>query len=931
MASSIGLAFGNATTVRNDNSSRFGKYMDIRFDYKGTPNGGCILNYLLEKSRVVSQAKNERNFHVFYQLLNGADDQMIFRLKLNRSISKYEYLNKNYIFSESELDESSNFAVMFEALSVCDFSDQDIEDLFKIISSILHLGNIKFEDLNGSSKRDYIKSVKKGDFESEMALENFCSLLSLEKEATIEALINRMYKVNGSKQSEKVMSPLNIEQANYARDSLAKDLYERTFNWILYRINVSLEKSKYDSERVNSLNGNCVGILDIYGFEVFETNGFEQFCINYCNEKLHELFIELTLKSEQEEYTAEEIIWEPIDYFNNKIICNLIEQKPISIIDFMDEECLRPGEPNDITFLDKLADYFIKHPHFECIKSTRKSIKFIKRNEFVIKHYAGTVLYNVENFLDKNNNLIFKNLKELILTSSNSIIKSIYVQNELNENRRNETVASQFRTGLKKLMNILYSKEPSYVRCIKPNYEKKPNDFDAELVRHQVKYLSLMENLRVRRAGFAYRKPYDQFLERYRSLCPKTWPCFTGDPQEGVKAICEHLKYELDKDYSMGKTKIFIRLSKTFFGLEDLFHLRKIVLANKIKALYRGYRQKMEYRKIQKAAKIITRNAQKWLARRRLERSRKAKIVIKKFLIAYIHRFEPYSDINKVFLNMMYQRFLFNLAKNVPTKVLDKSWPPCPKPMQSISKILYDLNRKNVVRKYCIKISPELKEIMREKLLTSNLFKDKKESYLASVGVPFKIDRLEDHSSYKVLPSQKIDFLKSNSFFVDKSENVKYTTLVDKYDRHGYKQRPRILILTNRYLYGLDASSLKLRDQISTKSILGISTSKLSDGFIVLHVELKKEKGHYKKGDLIIRDDKFHIELIVKFISALGMETEDDFLKFTETAKQELNEYSLPHFLKNGSRKSIRIRKSTSENHLCVHKDKKTGRLIMEV
>lgn len=179
-------------------------------------------------------------------------------------------------------------------------------------------------------------------------------------------------------------------------------------------------------------------------------------------------------------------------------------------------------------------------------------------------------------------------------------------------------------------MNILYSKEPSYVRCVKPNYEKRSNYFDPELVRHQVKYLSLMENLRVRRAGFAYRKPYQQFLERYKSLCPKTWPYFKGEPQDGVQAICEHLKYELDKDYSMGKSKIFIRQSKTFFDLEDLFHLRKIVLANKIKALYRGYRQRMQYKKIQKAGKVITRNAQKWLARKRLEKSRNAKKVIKK-------------------------------------------------------------------------------------------------------------------------------------------------------------------------------------------------------------------------------------------------------------------------------------------------------------
>lgn len=180
-------------------------------------------------------------------------------------------------------------------------------------------------------------------------------------------------------------------------------------------------------------------------------------------------------------------------------------------------------------------------------------------------------------------------------------------------------------------MNILYSKEPSYIRCIKPNYEKKSDYFDTELVTHQVKYLSLMENLRVRRAGYAYRKPYEQFLDRYKCLCPKTWPNFSGDPFEGAQAICEHLKYELGKDYCMGKSKIFIHSSKTFFNLEDLFYLRKLVLANKIKALYRCYKERKKYRKIQKAAAIITRNAQKWIARKRLEKIGQARTILKKY------------------------------------------------------------------------------------------------------------------------------------------------------------------------------------------------------------------------------------------------------------------------------------------------------------
>ncbi|XP_029316501.1 myosin VIb isoform X1 [Cottoperca gobio] len=571
-------AFGNAKTVRNNNSSRFGKFVEIHFNEKNAVVGGFVSHYLLEKSRICMQSNDERNYHIFYRLCAGASEDIKKKLHLD-SPDSFRYLNRGctrYFASKDSdkqimqnrkspehikvgalkdplLDDQGDFNRMCGAMKKIGLDDTEKLDLFRVVAGVLHLGNIDFEETGSSSGGCVLKN------QSGQTLEYCADLLGLDQGDLRISLTTRvMLTTAGGAKGTVIKVPLRVEQANNARDALAKAVYSRLFDHVVKRVN---ECFPFET------SSNFIGVLDIAGFEYFEHNSFEQFCINYCNEKLQQFFNERILKEEQELYQREGLGVNEVHYVDNQDCIDLVEAKLVGILDILDEENRLP-QASDQHFA--LAVHNKHKDHFR-LTVPRKSKLTIHRNlrddeGFIVRHFAGAVCYETTRFVEKNNDALHMSLECLVSESKDRFVRELFENSNTNRDSKQKagklgfiSVGNKFKTQLNLLLEKLRSTGSSFIRCVKPNLKMVSHKFEGALILSQLQCSGMVSVLDLMQGGFPSRAPFHELYNMYKQYMPEKLTRL--NPRLFCKALFKALGLN-DNDFKFGLTRVFFRPGK---------------------------------------------------------------------------------------------------------------------------------------------------------------------------------------------------------------------------------------------------------------------------------------------------------------------------------------------------------------------------------
>uniref|UniRef100_A0A2K6V8J8 Myosin-IIIa n=1 Tax=Saimiri boliviensis boliviensis TaxID=39432 RepID=A0A2K6V8J8_SAIBB len=659
-------AFGNASTIINDNSSRFGKYLEMKFTSSGAVVGAQISEYLLEKSRVIHQAIGEKNFHIFYYIYAGlAEKKKLAHYKLPEN-KPPRYLQNDHLRTVHDIMNNSFYKSQYELIEQCfkviGFTMEQLGSIYSILTAILNIGNIEFSSVATEHQTD------KSHISNHTALENSASLLCIQADELQEALTSHCVVTRG----ETITRPNTVEKATDVRDAMAKTLYGRLFSWIVNCINSLLKHDSLPSENGDELS---IGILDIFGFENFKKNSFEQLCINIANEQIQYYYNQHVFAWEQNEYLNEDVDARVIEYEDNRPLLDMFLQKPMGLLSLLDEESRFP-KATDQTLVEKFEGN-LKSQYFWRPKRMELS--------FGIHHYAGKVLYNASGFLAKNRDTLPTDIVLLLRSSDNSVIRQLVnhpltktgnvphskTKNVMNyqmktseklinlakgdtgeatrharetTNMKTQTVASYFRYSLVDLLSKMGVGQPHFVRCIKPNNERQARKYDKEKVLLQLRYTGILETARIRRLGFSHRILFANFIKRYCVLCYKS----SEEPPVSPETCATILENAGLDNWALGKTKVFLK----YYHVEELNLMRKEAIDKLIliQACVRAFLCSRRYQKIQEKRKesaIIIQSA----ARGHLVRKQRKEIVNEKNAVTAIQTSNQEFDYKKNFEN----------------------------------------------------------------------------------------------------------------------------------------------------------------------------------------------------------------------------------------------------------------------------------------